>query len=651
MSTDSQPVKKRRRTELACTTCRHKKRRCDGFRPQCGACRERAHDCVYEPLPDDERAIPASSLTTLRHERRYEELCQQAGGSLLTSDAPASQPQSQRQAPSSASHTQTVDVDEDGLVDVLATATFNENADTGVDYFGPSSNHSMFRSLSVVLVEMSRLSGTGALLNRDPPPAAVVDTERQNDRVPVHADQQQPQHRGDTMQGSGCRYLLPRQQQLILLVNHYVATVGVVLPFVDKSTIISEYHVAARQSPPRFRRGFLSLISIMCALALSTLDDDDAETYYHQSLAALDLESSRGWSVETVQALLLIITYQQNNQRSVTSWTTHSLAVKAALQQGLHSPTVRNRQNRKTADLTERLWIGIVFNDLMIGMSLGRPGLVHPRLLQCLQLPDLEPVRSAGQLSLVETLAGQAFFIAMASSSTLLSTAIEVMYNYNVEGLEKEDFRDLIHKYNRLAGLTQAWCKSISPFGGLVSAAELQGVIDGSYEPLRLRILLSIHYYRISLVIAWPIIASFLRMITESPIETHSDQFLSWTHFTIVARAAWLATRELGGIIQALVMSSESFLRSNAAWFTCNYALCLHNFALLLVCGYSNGSQLDIPMPDIRAALLKNLDNMKPLERSSLMTYKSRRSLMKLLEAFDILGELSSSRATCQVLA
>lgn len=64
-----------------------------------------------------------------------------------------------------------------------------------------------------------------------------------------------------------------------------------------------------------------------------------------------------------VQALLLIMAYQQNGHRSFSSWTTHALALKAALQHGLHSPSARERQPENTAETMERLWTAIVFND------------------------------------------------------------------------------------------------------------------------------------------------------------------------------------------------------------------------------------------------------------------------------------------------
>ncbi|KAG4444378.1 hypothetical protein IFR05_000143 [Cadophora sp. M221] len=701
MPPDSQPGKKRRRTELACTTCRHKKRRCDGLRPRCGLCRDRAHDCVYEPLPTGDTVAVTQQLSPLRHrgERQREgELLQPAeeSGSSWKQDAsgigyaPAFQPHENSQQPATltASHTQTVDVDEDALVDVLATATFNEIVEPGMGYFGPSSNHSIFRSIFVVLVEISRISEAGGLRDATSGLGEDVgeDVERQNDSVPVHADQRQLRPRENTMPELDHRYLLPKYQQLILLVNHYFATVGVAIPFIDKSTIISQYHFGARQTPPRFCRGFLGLISILCALALRTLDDDDAEAYYHQSLTALDLGRSRGWSVETgssllstklkatsssnltqlylVQALLLIITYQQNNQRSVTSWTTHSLAVKAALQQGLHSPNIRSRQNSKTADLMERLWIGIVFNDLQVfstnydwdGIRKTRlsppPAIAMPptaRSCTSSELWPVEPHRDSCWKGVFHDYGVCILYLdninaksCLRSSSTLISTAIEVMYNYNVEAPEEEDFGDLVNKHNRLVELTQVWRERILPFGGVVSALELQGVVDGSFESLRLRILLTIHYHRISLMIHWPVVFNVLKTPIERPAQTPADRLNPRAHFASVAKEAWLTTTELGGLIKALITSSESFLHSNAAWFTCNYTLltvCLHNFALLLICSHGDNIQVDVSISDIRVALQKNLDNMKPMGERSLMTYNSRRSLMKLLRAFDVLHQ------------
>jgi hypothetical protein len=48
-SPELEGAKKRRRTVLACNTCREKKRKCDGVKPLCSACQRRGiEECVWD---------------------------------------------------------------------------------------------------------------------------------------------------------------------------------------------------------------------------------------------------------------------------------------------------------------------------------------------------------------------------------------------------------------------------------------------------------------------------------------------------------------------------------------------------------------------------------------------------------------------------
>ncbi|CAM1509879.1 Fc.00g002140.m01.CDS01 [Cosmosporella sp. VM-42] len=61
-----------RRAAIACTYCRHRKRRCDGRTPQCRTCREKRLDCTYtEPIlqrSDDGHAEESQSRDSQRLE-------------------------------------------------------------------------------------------------------------------------------------------------------------------------------------------------------------------------------------------------------------------------------------------------------------------------------------------------------------------------------------------------------------------------------------------------------------------------------------------------------------------------------------------------------------------------------------------------------
>lgn len=49
VSTDGQPYTKRRRINAACLTCRKRKTRCSGDRPQCKTCTDTGHTCAGYP--------------------------------------------------------------------------------------------------------------------------------------------------------------------------------------------------------------------------------------------------------------------------------------------------------------------------------------------------------------------------------------------------------------------------------------------------------------------------------------------------------------------------------------------------------------------------------------------------------------------------
>lgn len=150
---------------------------------------------------------------------------------------------------------------------------------------------------------------------------------------------------------------------------------------------------------------------------------------------------------------------------------------------------------------------------------------------------------------------------------------MKYMYNHNVEIPEQRPLPELIHDYNELFQRLQQWRQMISQFGGLASTTELSD-IDGSYEAMRLRILLSIHYYRLFLMTSWPIIIAFANVLVEAIVvasDTHPTQSLSWEEYTPVAHADWHAVKELCAMIHAITTTAEPFLHSNAAWYTCNY--------------------------------------------------------------------------------
>lgn len=64
-----------------------------------------------------------------------------------------------------------------------------------------------------------------------------------------------------------------------------------------------------------------------------------------------------------VQFLLLMGQYLQGTQKSVQAWTVHGLAVKAALQLGLHSRNASKSFPPLEQETRKRTWYGCVVLD------------------------------------------------------------------------------------------------------------------------------------------------------------------------------------------------------------------------------------------------------------------------------------------------
>lgn len=83
--------------------------------------------------------------------------------------------------------------------------------------------------------------------------------------------------------------------------------------------------------------------------------------------------------------------YMQGTQKSVQAWTVHGLAVKAALQLGLHSKDASSIFSPQEKEIRKRTWYGCVVLD--------RYGFHHP-ILKLNFFCDLQPPSSARTLSM-----------------------------------------------------------------------------------------------------------------------------------------------------------------------------------------------------------------------------------------------------------
>lgn len=171
---------------------------------------------------------------------------------------------------------------------------------------GPSSNHFLFHSLLKVFVKTAQYFGVRDDVSHDP--LSRSPETQMNEAAPVHGDIPRPVGLETNHHGNSTTHTLPSNQDAILLINHYFATVGLVLPYVDKAALVSQYLESNRESPPRFKRPFFALLTIICALSLKSLGNPQAEQYYLRALAVIDqqcvggssLELSKSWEIRSI---------------------------------------------------------------------------------------------------------------------------------------------------------------------------------------------------------------------------------------------------------------------------------------------------------------------------------------------------------------
>lgn len=93
-------------------------------------------------------------------------------------------------------------------------------------------------------------------------------------------------------------YSLPAKQEAVILIDRFFATTATVFPWINKSALLSQYHQARGQRPPRFRRASLALLNIIWAHASNSSHAARAERFYQRASALLDSKTLRGSSVE-----------------------------------------------------------------------------------------------------------------------------------------------------------------------------------------------------------------------------------------------------------------------------------------------------------------------------------------------------------------
>ncbi|RFU33160.1 hypothetical protein B7463_g3168, partial [Scytalidium lignicola] len=524
-------------------------------------------------------------------------------------------------------------------VDTLATGAFDQFPAENIGYFGPSSNHFLFGSLSnhfAASVRLQTRHNNQVVL----PPILNRDVTSSQQPPPQEVNRNQYRLNFDPKPKVADIWELPDNDAGISLINRFFITVGSVIPCVDQSGLLAKFSERSQGNEHR-SRPLWALLNIIFAHASIGLVDRDPSPFYLRTLDLLDEQTLRGSSLELVQALIFLANFQQNNQRSIASWTFHALAVKATFQLGLHSVLSYQNLTSEESEMRKRIWYAVVNQDRSLAAGLGRPSLIPSQYVRVSlpQVPDLNVSRTTS-LATYST-DSMIYFNQLISLQSIKSTILDSIYDNNLGSADMPSSQELAIKRLQLMWQLFQWKESTSTFYNILSESDIHLLTTSLIDRNRFQIILSIHYHCTVILVNGPILDAFLKDLSKDIPNVASSALLLESMVPAI-KDDLSATTCLQIIIEHITNHSDSFIDRNGLWWTCNYSLftiSLHLFGILMACRIQEDvfHHQQISIPEVRSLLLRSLNTLDIVGRKSLMSCKARHCLMGFLEVFDAL--------------
>ncbi|KAI3012293.1 transcriptional regulator family: Fungal Specific TF [Aspergillus niger] len=534
---------KRRRVALACDACRTRKSRCDGRRPKCGMCEDLGFECAYTPsttttniivqkdyLRDLEERVKSleTSMATVKSD--LSGFASQINGSMP--DAPRKENPLSNQSERFSDFAGTEDT-----IDAMGAVAFADEEDCG--FFGPSSNIAFLRHLSCAVAHSASAQKeiTSPPLDRVAYDGGFVSATRPSS--PSH-DQRPESLEGEKFD----KFALPPPEESLALIHRYFADTGLLFPYIHPPTFFDTY-AELKDNSKRVRRTWLGLLNIILAMAKLTAvsGTTSAETgisesaiYYHRALSLCKGEILRGTTLEVVQYLLVMGQYLQGTQKSVQAWTIHGLAVKAALQLGLHSKGASRAFTPLEQEVRKRTWFGCVVLDRSLSMTFGRPAAI-PDCYVKLDLPAFQgrsEVLSIGN----ETDAHNSirFFNATVTLYKQIANIIDRIYGQNLGCDSPLSIGETVGRVLGIENQLFSWVLGLPESLRQVTVQSMREEIERSevgdeghhkLYPLKFRIILTLRYFHVQILLHRPILVKFLDATGPSGLEADEVKLLN----------------------------------------------------------------------------------------------------------------------------
>ncbi|KAH1976469.1 hypothetical protein KXW88_008978 [Aspergillus fumigatus] len=531
------PPGKRRRVALACDVCRTRKSRCDGIRPQCSMCKDLGFECAYTPpvtatnvivqkdyLKDLESRVMSleENLTTVQS--NLSGLAAQITGRSPPSEGP----------PEPCQEPLADLAESEDPIDAMGAVTFADEEDCG--YFGPSSNMAFLRHLSRAVShrKISQKEINTPLIDQTAYDGGVVSATRPPSPLSgCTPTSGQP--------GLVTNLALPSSEETLQLIRRYFYETGLLFPYIHPPTFLETYD-EFKNNAKKVRRTWLGLLSIMLAMAKVTAVSGHAPAesrikestvYYRQALNLCRGEMLRGTTLEVVQYLLLMGQYLQGTQKSVQAWTVHGLAVKAALQLGLHSKDASQAFSPLERETRKRIWFGCVVLDRTLSMTFGRPPAIPDSYVQ-LDLPVVDSVGEGEPFVDDKTIRHSIqFFNSTITLYKQMGSIIDQVYGQNLGCGSGPSVGETVGRVLLIENQLFSWVMALPENLRLLTLQGLHEEISksenqpGPFFSLKFRVILTLRYLHTQILLHRPILVKFLDASLPSGLEPGQERILN----------------------------------------------------------------------------------------------------------------------------
>lgn len=404
LTSEAGPAAKKRKVTLACESCRNRKSKCDGTKPQCGNCSQRSERCVYrltnpqlaeaneyieslvnkiaelECQVQQARAVPSAVHTVQMQEGfvRNQKATYDSDGRGVRAIADGQQIPEPNPA-------RTLLVDLSSPVDGMGGNT--DVPDTGDKFYGISSPMSFMKQFYNMTSH-----NPGSPLARA---SAGTTTVNQHQPSPVTTP-------SSCLSGPEGLSILPRVMTDYLL-DLYWNKVYLIYPFVHRATFMAAYEqlwlpASVHTIPQRpllglggsKKSGFSSAafhcaLNAMMVLGLQFSDlpftqkNSLSETLTQKAKNQFDLDMLDDGGIYVVQTLLLLTQLFQFTTFPTRCWSTIGGACRLAQGLGLHLAERRllGQFEPVEIELRKRIWHSCLMLDMVVSMTLGRPTMLR----------------------------------------------------------------------------------------------------------------------------------------------------------------------------------------------------------------------------------------------------------------------------------